>query len=156
MPSLPYSSTQKPDFPDGYKLWLKGEHRCEISDITSNHYTAVCDAVKKTLEDCPVWNAVKSGLRDLDDKYLINSGYPLIHNFVPEIYIKPFDSFLSKTYRHNILLNNNYPKPPRDGWLLPPDWYSKINDILRTTLTVKYLDGVELMSNYLLDICKRV
>lgn len=155
MPTLSYSPTQKPDFPDGYKLWLKTEHGCEINEITFNHYNAMCDAVKRCFDDCIMWNTAKAGLRELYDKYLIKSGFPLLQNFAPDIYVKPFDSFLLKTYRYNILLNSHYPKPPRRGWMLPPDWYSNINDVFRTTFTVKYLDGVEFLLNYMLDVGKQ-
>ena len=34
---------------------------------------------------------------------------------------------------------------PVDGWLLPPDWFSKTNDIIRTSIAVKYLDGVDFL-----------
>ena len=43
--------------------------------------------------------------------------------------------------------NNTWPSPPAIGWWLPPDWLTKVNDIIRTTITVKYLDGI----TYLVD-----
>ena len=36
----------------------------------------------------------------------------------------------------------NWPEPPSEGWLLPENWLTKINDIVRSLLVVKYLDGV--------------
>ena len=34
---------------------------------------------------------------------------------------------------------------PADGWLLPPSWFSNTNDIIRTSIAVKYLDGVDFL-----------
>jgi hypothetical protein len=56
---------------------------------------------------------------------------------------------LQKTYRKNVLNNENFPEPPAEGWLTPTNWYTKIHDTIRTTIIVKYLDGVPLLVEYL-------
>jgi hypothetical protein len=71
----------------------------------------------------------------------------------PNIYIKPFDSFLLKTYRKNILDNKNWPQEPQGGWTLPANWYSKIHDVIRTSIAVKYLDGVEFLMGKIGSFC---
>ena len=65
---------------------------------------------------------------------------------------KSFDSFLVKTFRTNVLDNKRWPEAPKSGWLLPNEsneWYSQVNDIVRTCFVVKYLDGVEFLVNKL-------
>jgi ppGpp synthetase/RelA/SpoT-type nucleotidyltranferase len=62
---------------------------------------------------------------------------------------------LLKTYRKNILDNKNWPNEPNSGWILPNNWYSRINDIIRTLFIVKYLDGVEYMINELGVYCEQ-
>jgi hypothetical protein len=61
---------------------------------------------------------------------------------------------LLKTYRKNILDNKNWPNEPANGWILPTNWYSNINDVIRTLFIVKYIDGVEYMINGLVDCCE--
>lgn len=87
-------------------------------------------------------------------RYLLNTGYHLLREYKPTVLTKPFASFLLKTYRKNVLLNNNWPKEPQDGWILPSNWYSKIDDIVRTLIEVKYLDGVEFMIEKIRTFCK--
>lgn len=58
---------------------------------------------------------------------------------------KSLDSLLNKAYRKDILHNDNYPSAPKDGWISQDNWFVKINDIIRTSFEVKYLDGVEFL-----------
>jgi ppGpp synthetase/RelA/SpoT-type nucleotidyltranferase len=95
------------------------------------------------------WQAILNDLKNVDAQYLVDHKYPLIAEFNPPIVIKPWDSFLEKTYRRNVVNNSRFPNAPEDGWLLPDNWYSKIHDIIRTTIVVKYLDGVPLVLNFL-------
>lgn len=41
-----------------------------------------------------------------------------------------------------MLDNPNWAEPPDGGWIVPSNWFSTINDPIRTILIVKYLDGV--------------
>jgi hypothetical protein len=63
------------------------------------------------------------------------------------LHIKPWNSFFLKTYRKNVIENKLWPAAPQEGWILPNTWFSKINDIVRTMVVVKYLDGVEFLVN---------
>jgi len=46
-------------------------------------------------------------------------------------------------YYRQTLINNKFPLQPNDGWITPNNWFDELNDIIRTTLVVKYLDGVD-------------
>lgn len=146
-------SNKKPNYPDGYKEWLKKEHRVEISDRTRTYYESVTSKIKKDFEKSDFWIQLTKNLREFDGNYRLKTGYPLLAEIKPELYIKSFDSFLLKTFRKNILENKNWPNEPEGGWILPGNWYSKINDIIRTLFVVKYLDGVEFMIAKIKSIC---
>ena len=101
------------------------------------------------------WVQLTGSFREFDDEYLLASkGYHLLtfREQVPELLTKPYDSFVLKTYRKNVVENKLWPEEPQRGWLLPSNWYSRINDIVRTLVPVKYLDGVE----FLIDRIKTV
>ena len=72
----------------------------------------------------------------------------------PVIVIKPFASLVLKTYRKNILDNKNWPTEPQEGWILPTNWFTRINDIVRTLIEVKYLDGVGFMIEKIKSQCE--
>jgi hypothetical protein len=73
----------------------------------------------------------------------------------PKLLVKPFDSFLLKTYRKNVLENRTWPAEPEGGWILPNNWFSRINDIIRTLFVVKYFDGVSFMIEKIDSLCKQ-
>ena len=54
-------------------------------------------------------------------------------------------SLIIKAYRKDVLNNSNFPNEPEGGWILPENWFSRVNDILRTTIVVRYIDGVEFL-----------
>lgn len=145
----------KPQDVDQYKKWLEENHQVEISKKIINHYDSVTNKIKRDFEKSDFWTKLVESLEELDSEYLMDTGY---HLFAPglnqELYIKPFDSFLLKTFRKNVLENKRWPNEPKDGWILPVNWYSRVNDIIRTLFEVKYLDGVEFIIGKLDSICK--
>lgn len=138
---------KKPNNIDEYKNWLKKNHDVEISERTRIYYDSVTSKINKDFEKSIYWTQLNDNLKEYDAAYFLKTGYHLmIPEFSPKLYVKSFDSFLLKTFRKNILQNKNWPNEPETGWILPHNWYSKINDILRTLLVVKYLDGTECLA----------
>jgi ppGpp synthetase/RelA/SpoT-type nucleotidyltranferase len=164
----PEQTGEKPPFHQ-YEKWLL-EHGVDISTMSTERYERIANIVKKDFtvfffaplikNYCKYNNEFRefSGGYDLWEQYKhkdycirLNAmeendkkKYKLLRN---EIFTKTFSSFLLKTYRKNILENENWDKPPKEGWILPNNWFSKINDIVRTRFIVKYLDGVEFLMN---------
>jgi hypothetical protein len=148
-------SSEKPKDIDEYKRWLKSKHAVEISSREEAYYKAVTERIARDLQVSDFWTQLTKSLPECHDEYLLNTGYPLLlsRESQPLILIKPFDSFLLKTYRKNVLANTNWPQEPQGGWVFPSNWYSKINDTIRTLIGVKYLDGVEFMIERIKSFC---
>ncbi len=60
--------------------------------------------------------------------------------------LKPYDSVISKIYRINCLWNKSWPDEPQRGWVDYAKSYSEIDDLVRTTLVCRYLDGPEMVA----------
>ena len=71
-----------------------------------------------------------------------------------ELLSKPFTSVIEKLFRNNIVFNRNYPQPPRDGWTKPDELYECIDDLLRTRIICKYMDGPKFVCEALDAYCK--
>lgn len=145
---------EKPKYEE-YEKWLKDERDCEV--ITKRYYEEVTSTIKGTFQDSLLWKTLTNKHKYYSDKFLVESrGYGLWSDISKpvELEIKPFDSFLLKTYRKNILDNQNWPRQPKGGWVLPDNWFSKINDIVRTLFVVKYLDGVKFITEHFELLCK--
>ncbi len=133
--------TKKPQNIDEYKKWLKEKHGFEISDRTKTHYESVTSIIKQNLEKSDFWSQLTENLKEYNEEYLVKTEYSLLTPvFKPELDLKSFDSFLLKTFRKNILENKRWPDEPEAEWILPNNWFTKINDIIRTLFVVKYLD----------------
>ncbi len=141
-------TTQKPKDIIAYKKWLKEIHNVEISRRTEQYYVSSINRVKNDLENSDYWKELTINFKEYHDGYVVKSrGYDLFQSreFIPTILTKPFESFFQKTFRKNIVENKNWPAAPTDGWVLPDNWLCRINDALRTSVTVKYLDGIDYM-----------
>jgi ppGpp synthetase/RelA/SpoT-type nucleotidyltranferase len=135
---------QKPSTEIEYKLWLKSVHGFELDDRYEFYYNTVVKQMKTRFEESDFWKKVINELPEINDKYFVKKGvHLLIPTNTPTIYTKSLDSLIIKAFRKNILNNEKYPEAPIGGWITPHNWFETINDIIRTTITVKYLDGVE-------------
>ena len=143
-------TARKPQNIEEYKKWLRDNHDVAITDRSRNYYESVSNKICKDFTNSTFWNTLISELEHINQRYFLETGYHLfIADFHPEMKIKPFDSFLQKTFRKNIIQNTNWPDQPEGGWILPDNWYTRINDIVRTLFVVKYLDGVNFFADKL-------
>jgi hypothetical protein len=148
-------TNKKPKDIEEYKKWVEEKHGIKISDRTRTHYESVTIKIKRDFEKSDFWTQLIGSLKEYNEEYLLKTGYPLLATgFKPKLDIKPFDSFLLKTFRKNIIENKRWPDEPEGGWILSNNWYSRINDIIRTLFEVKYLDGVEFIISKVKSICK--
>lgn len=160
----------KPPFHQ-YMKWIL-EQGVDISNMSIEHYERTANIVKKDFTVSLFANLIRNFCKYNNEFRMLSNGYDLweqpqyrdwckllndegrwkqfdedtIYSLLKkEVFTKSFSSFLLKTYRKNILENDNWDKPPDKGWILPDNWFSNINDIVRTRFTVKYFDGVEFL-----------
>jgi hypothetical protein len=144
---------EKPKDVRTYIKWLKDKHGIQISPATKKYYESVTYKVKRDFEQSPFWTQVTGNLKTYDEEYLARTGYRLLVPVTPEVLIKPYGSFFEKTRRKNVVENKVWPNSPPDGWILPTNWYSRINDIVRTLFVVKYLDGPQFLAEKVRSLC---
>jgi len=142
----------KPENKAEYFKWLKEYHGVTIEPKHARNYESVTNKIRRDFEELTFWKHFKENISSYNSEYFIQTGYNLFVDLKPpEILIKKFENFVDKTYRKNILENRKWPAEPQRGWVLPQNWFSQINDIVRTMITVKYLDGVEFLINKFQD-----
>ena len=144
-------STVKPS-PDTYQSWLTDTFRVRFP-MEANYYNTMTRYLSDAFQNSVVWKNIVANLQTINDSYVVEKKeVRLLDPIAPPIVSKPFSSFIEKSFRINILNNPNFPNPPQAGWCLPDNWYSTIRDIVRTTLVVRYLDGVEYLANSIQQI----
>ncbi|SCL21188.1 hypothetical protein GA0070616_2230 [Micromonospora nigra] len=143
----------KPDRPTfaEYPEWLASKDaEAGAALATRSRHETVGAKIQTDVSASGAWKEILERLREFNDEYTIATGYQLLASRdTPKIYLKPYDSLLDKSYRKNVVNNKQWPEPPESGWITPANWYQLTNDIVRTTLVVKYLDGVDFLAKKL-------
>lgn len=148
-------SASKPPGVKDYRKWLREELGVEVSQATRTFYETVASRIVLQLQHATLWEQLCEQLPDYDSQYRVETSYPLLATpEKPKLHIKPFESVLEKSYRKNIIDNDVWPCEPEEGWVLPDNWFTRINDIIRTLIVVKYLDGVEFLGRRIEGLCR--
>lgn len=136
----------KPANFDEFKIWFNLFLGFEIDTSYAYYYTTVVRQLKNDFEESIFWQKILHELNEINDKYFMAKNVHLLTSVEdPKILTKSLDSLMMKAYRKNILNNNNFPNEPIGGWITPENWFESIKDVVRTTITVKYLDGVQFL-----------
>lgn len=146
---------ERPTDLEKYEKWLKEEHGYSRGKA-ERRYESVSLLVRSEFKQTDFWKCLKKELEESEAAYrLKTNGYSLLMMEPKELDldIKEFDSFFLKTGRRNAFENKNWPGEPDGGWVTPENWFSKINDIVRTMVVVKYFDGVEILVERLQQLC---
>ena len=147
---------ERPTDLEKYEKWLKEELGYRIDAKVKRRYETVRLLVRSGFEQTYFWKCLKKELEESEAAYRLKTNGYFLLMIKPEeldLDIKGFDSFFLKTGRRNAFENKNWPSEPDGGWVTPENWFSKIDDIVRTMVVVKYLDGVELLAVKLKQIC---
>jgi len=140
------------DFPE----WLLRNTEIEIASRHLNHYNTAIVQMEKQLLGSSFWKLLCENLNEYNDEYYGEHNNNLLKERKPPVLeTKPLASFLNKVYRKNVIDNKVFPEEPKSGWITPTNWFSEIDDILRTTIVVQYLDGVEYLASRLEAFCSR-
>lgn len=131
-----------------YKEW-HGKILVEELDTKANSYEELTNILQRSvIAEFDVWKDFCDSYTGINQDFLIkNDGELFTNGSPPEICIKPYTSVVTKLFRVNKLNNPCYPLEPTNGWAKFDNCCSKFKDIFRTTIVVKYIDGVQ----YIID-----
>lgn len=125
-----------------YADWLWEAHGVETA-LLERQYDRVSLSMATQFEASRFWSALQPALSELSGRYFVRTGYTMWSSpEPPTVEAKPWQSFWLKTYRRNVLDNDDWPGPPHGGWWLPNTWFSLAKDVVRSRIVVRYLDAV--------------
>jgi len=141
----------EPTSVDEYKQWAKEELGDDLSaDSTRRIYETNVGQGLSALQQTGFVRGLSDFLEGCDERYRAetSSRLRMTHGTV-EFAAKPFDSVINKLFRLNVVWNRSYPKAPKDGWYTSKNMYARIDDLIRTTVVCKFLDGPEFLAEAL-------
>ena len=146
-----YSSEELNILEDDTKFiaWLQKYHGYN-HHVYGNYYKQAVRSLRENLASSDYWKGLGELLQNINIEYKERYHCNLLETTnLPTIYVKTIGSVIDKAYRKDYIQNEKWPEEPIDGWVLPNNWFVKLNDILRTTIVVKYLDGVSFLLDHL-------
>ena len=149
-------SNHKPGNIPDYLLWLKATLKCDFDKKSEVIYRNNLNIAKDTiLQDTFVPELIKE-FPIWESEYFSNTGADLFM-VAPtmDLSTKPFKSVIDKSFRFNVLWNKKFPvEPQKYGWTTPDNIYSNINDLVRTCLVCKFIDGPDFLIKKLQEFSK--
>lgn len=148
------SDVPRPTFPDEYVDWLETEHSVSVGPDTEGDYEEFGRQLARQFTESAFFERLPEQLLSLHATYKVEEGTGLLANpsRVIPIHVKSWTSFFEKSYRQNVRRNSHWPLSPDGGWVLPNSWFTKIGDIVRTLVVVRYLDGMDAVARTVLQL----
>ncbi|MDB5052925.1 MAG: hypothetical protein JWM44_975 [Bacilli bacterium] len=143
---------EKPIDINSFKKWYENEFdsKAKIDSKFKTYYESVTRTMKDKIQESDFWINVLQEIKEVSSEYSLQTQYDFLSNSSDlKLQIKPYSSFIDKLYRKNVVNNKNWPHCPDGGWYFFDKSFDRINDLIRTSIVVKYLDGVELLANRL-------
>lgn len=155
---IPIYSTEELAHPQDDKMfiaWLEKNHGYNHR-LYGNYYKQAVRSLMESLKTSDYWLGLSEFLQDVNLEYQQHYHCCLLETTaLPIINAKSLNSVIIKAFRKDFLQNNDFLHEPKDGWILPDNWFYKLNDILRTTIVVKYLDGVSFLLERLKEYAEK-
>lgn len=132
-------------------------------DIESlkSYYNRVSVQIKNDFSNSEFFNDLKSELNDLNDWYQMQEKFILlVLSKCLNLDTKKFDDMMEKSYRKDVLCNEHW-EDSDNSWTINYDWvnplncFEKLNDILRTRIMIRYLDGARLVLGVLKKVANK-
>lgn len=136
-----------------FPRWLKKNLKYDTAS-GKIEYSAMAALLRNSFQESKFWSEFCANLRDYDEKYKLETGYDLFFRLeTPQLLLKSYDSFLNKIYRNIFIKKDSKISVADCEKIDSAQLYSSANDIVRTLVIVKYLDGVERIVGELDDLC---
>lgn len=141
----------RPSF-DQYPDWLEMAWKGDNRDLRPGRFLHQQADLYRTFIESTFWEAVTRSMLLWADEYKSQTGHSLFSGGTPDalqVHMKPWESFLNKTWRTNVKENRDWPRAPAGGWLFPDSWFEGFWDVIRSRLSARYLDGVAFVADKL-------
>lgn len=155
---MPEEKTQIPSNFTEYCDWAKEVLAVDYADPKIKTFYDTNTSIALTgVQQSSFYSGLQDKLNEIADAYKASYGAQLFMvGSVPTLQRKPYRSFIDKSFRVNILWNRKFPNPPKLGWITPLTCFTKMNDLIRATITCKYVDGPKHVANSLTDYARTI
>jgi hypothetical protein len=139
---------KKPEDITEYKKWSQDQLEADFDDETSRTlYETNINIAQIAIEEHEFFRDLGERLGEWASLYEVKTGTLLLMTrSAPLMLKKDYDSAVNKSFRVNVLKNNNFPEAPEKGWATPKNLYMYFNDSIRGTIVCRFIDGPEYLA----------
>ncbi|HWS86806.1 MAG TPA: hypothetical protein VN282_07570 [Pyrinomonadaceae bacterium] len=133
----------KPSTLEEYFEWAKANLSVDFTDTTlENLYKANLNNAVNAISESEFYNGIDAKLAEWSEEYYRDTKSQLLMDTSGLTLLKkPYSSAVDKSFRHNVLWNRRFPDEPRRGWITPDNFFSTLNDAIRSMLVCKFIDA---------------
>lgn len=149
---------EKPATLEEYLQGPAADHGLKVDDALRNLTDTNLRTILNTANEHAFFQTLPDTLTQAAAEYLATTKSRLLVTDIYDLAPKPFDSIIEKTYRHNVVWNSKWPKAPkwkheeRSEWVTPTNWYRAFDDLVRTTIIARYIDGPQFIGERLVAL----
>jgi ppGpp synthetase/RelA/SpoT-type nucleotidyltranferase len=148
----------KPNTIAEYIEWAKTELKFDFNEgANKNRFDANLTSILNSIDSSDFLKEFDNTVFSWSEEYRKTFGSDLFfENAQLKFQKKSYDSIIDKTFRINVLWNKKFPDPPDKGWLTLDNIYKGLNDLVRSYLVCKFLDGPDFAARKLNEYCKSI
>jgi ppGpp synthetase/RelA/SpoT-type nucleotidyltranferase len=141
-----------------YKIWTKQGLNVDFdSEKSVNLYSTNVNIAQLAIEQHQFFAELHQQLSKWDAAYQKKMHSPLLMNREPvKLFKKTYESAVDKSFRRNVLWNAKFPSEPEGGWITPALLYRIFNDLVRTTIVCRFIDGPEFLVSKLTEFATKL
>jgi hypothetical protein len=143
----------RPHTIEEYLAWAKSAFSIDFNDRAYvNLYNANLNNAVNSISESAFYTGLDNKLQDWGEEYKLQTGSILLMDSGGLTLLKkPYSSAIDKSFRRNVLWNKRFPEEPQKGWMLPENFFATLNDVIRSTLVCKFIDGPSFLANKLAE-----
>ncbi|MGB3760985.1 MAG: hypothetical protein WBA07_32210 [Rivularia sp. (in: cyanobacteria)] len=140
-----------PETLEDYKSWCREFLNVDFDDEASkNRYEINILNAHLAANNHSFFQLLDRKLEECSDSYEQMTNSELFISPVNfKLVQKTYDSAVDKSFRTNILWNDNFPEEPKKGWVTPINLHSYFNDAVRGYLICRFIDGPRFIAKQL-------
>jgi hypothetical protein len=135
---------------DEYREWAQATLGIDYDQVAiKTRYESNIQAALNTIQKSSFWQTLPAVLERCNEEHEARTSAGMLMSGEITLATKPYSSVVDKSFRHNVLWNRKYPDEPKGGWATPDTWYSAFDDLIRSTIVCKFIDGPEILTTSL-------
>jgi ppGpp synthetase/RelA/SpoT-type nucleotidyltranferase len=133
-----------------FPIWMDTHLHQKLDDRVKRAYEVNTSNTKTAAERHEFFASLDAFLATCATDYKQSTGTNLFSGDTQlKLLTKSYESVVNKAFRLNIAWNKGFPKAPQNGWITPENWFNGLDDIVRTSLVCRYLDGPKFVASRL-------